>query len=391
VVPDVRRIAVVRCNAIGDFVLALPALDALRATYPNAEITYLGSPWHDRLLPGRPGPWNRVRVVPPYPGLHGAPASAPQSPDLAAFLTEERRYGYDLAFQLHGGGGQSNPLVEGLGARVSVGARDRDAPPLDRWTPYVRHQHEILRLLEVVALAGAPPVTLDPRFRVTPGDRRAAALALGSLTGPGAAPESDGVHLVAVHPGATDPRRRWSPERFAAVADTLADHGARVVLVGTGPDDARSAARIRAAMRRPAVDAVDRLELPALVGLLARCRLLVGNDSGPRHLAGAVGTATVAVYWAGNAINASPPTGSRHRIAVSFRSACPVCGREQGSTRCPHDPSFVDDVPVDEVTGYALDLFHGRGFAPQGTGYSARQPVGSPRQDGLPRSVSRQP
>ena len=121
------------------------ALDALRATYPATEISYLGSPWHGRLLPGRPGPWDRVRVVPPHPGLHGAPVSAPASPDLAAFLARERRYGYDLAVQLHGGGGQSNPLVSGLGARVSAGARNRDAArPLDA----VRHhQHEILRFL----------------------------------------------------------------------------------------------------------------------------------------------------------------------------------------------------------------------------------------------------
>lgn len=61
---DVRRIAVLRANAIGDLVFALPALDALRAAYHQAEIVLLGLPWHADFLAGRPGPIDRVEVVP---------------------------------------------------------------------------------------------------------------------------------------------------------------------------------------------------------------------------------------------------------------------------------------------------------------------------------------
>ncbi|MDT4997347.1 MAG: hypothetical protein QOD45_1415, partial [Pseudonocardiales bacterium] len=70
-VRDVRRIAVLRANSIGDFVLALPALAALRSAYPSAQITYLGDTWHPVLLAGRPGPWDQVTVVPPYAGVRG--------------------------------------------------------------------------------------------------------------------------------------------------------------------------------------------------------------------------------------------------------------------------------------------------------------------------------
>src|SRR5829696_3075150 len=70
-IPAVRRIAVLRANSIGDFVLALPALAALRAAYPAARITYLGEPWHPQLLDGRPGQWDEAEVVPPYPGVSG--------------------------------------------------------------------------------------------------------------------------------------------------------------------------------------------------------------------------------------------------------------------------------------------------------------------------------
>jgi ADP-heptose:LPS heptosyltransferase len=63
-VPGVRRIAVLRANALGDFIFALPALEALRAAYPQAEIVLLAKKWHATFLQGRPGPVDRVVVVP---------------------------------------------------------------------------------------------------------------------------------------------------------------------------------------------------------------------------------------------------------------------------------------------------------------------------------------
>jgi ADP-heptose:LPS heptosyltransferase len=349
VVPDVERIVVLRANSIGDFLLAIPALDALRARYPAAEITYLGAPWHPELLEGRPGPWDRVAVVPPYPGVRDPETADRESRPVGAFFDEQRERRYDLAVQLHGGGRNSNPFVQRLGARLTVGSRAADAAPLDRWTPYAPHQHETLRFLEVVGLVGAAPVTLEPQLAVTRRDKAEADEVLALPDGP----------VVAVHAGATDPRRRWPPARFARVADELACRGARIVLLG-GRDDAVAAAEITAAMRHDAVDLVGRLSLRATTGLLARCVLLVGNDSGPRHLAAAVGTATVSVYWCGNLVNAGPLTRRRHRVAVSFRITCPACGLDQTSTRCAHNPSFVADVQVSDVLPHALDLYERR-------------------------------
>src|SRR5437667_7394301 len=68
-VPDVHKIAVLRANAIGDLTFALPALEALCAAYPGAELVLLGQEWHARFLEGRPGPVDRVVVVPPYRGV----------------------------------------------------------------------------------------------------------------------------------------------------------------------------------------------------------------------------------------------------------------------------------------------------------------------------------
>ena len=345
--PAVERIAVLRANRLGDLVLALPALDALRSTYPQAEITLLGAGWHPQLLDGRPGPWDRVEVVPGCPGVRDADTDEHDPQAVQRFLAGQRRRRYDLAVQLHGGGGHSNPFVRALDAALSVGARDRGAPPLDRDVPYAVTQHEVLRLLEVVGLVGARTAAVDPVLAVTARDRAAAAAVL----------PSDGRPLVALHLGASDPRRRWPPARFAVVADDLAARGARVVVVGSGPDDARAARALHDAARTPVVDLVDQLGLPALTGLHADCSLVVANDSGPRHLAAAVGAPTVGVFLAPNALSAGPLTARRARIAVSYRTRCPVCDEDQRQSRCAHDASLVADVEVDEVLQPARELY----------------------------------
>lgn len=349
--PDVRRIAVLRANGLGDFVVAVPALEALRAAYPAAGITLIGRPWHVELLAGRPGPWDEVVAAPPYPVMTAPPDAPVDSPAARRFFTWARGRRFDLAVQLHGGGGQSNPFVAGLGARLTVGARDTGAPTLDRWLRYTLYQHEVLRWLEVVGLVGARAVTVQPALAVTASDRSAAAPHLTAVP--------PGAPLVAVHPGASDPRRRWPPERFATVVGALARSGACVALVGDGDDVAlcaRILERCGPGIAERVVDLSGRLSLPALVGVLAAARLVIANDSGPRHLAEAVGTPTVGVYWVGNLVTAGPLTRGRHRVAISFRTTCPVCGDDQSRGRCPHDDPWVGDVPVDEVLASAHEL-----------------------------------
>ncbi|MDP9420564.1 MAG: glycosyltransferase family 9 protein [Actinomycetota bacterium] len=340
-VPDVERIAVLRANALGDLMFALPALDALRAAYPDAELVLLGRAWHRDLLDGRPGPVDRTVVVPPFEG----PLGPDERRALDQVLDELAGEGVDLALQLHGGGRNSNPVVRRLGARVVAGLRTPDAEPLDREVPYVYYQHEVLRLLEVVGLVGATPRTLEPRFALAERDRAEAAAVDGETP------------LVALHPGATDPRRRWPPERFAAVGDALAAAGASVVV--TGSDGERQlVAAVVDAMRSPARGLAGRLSIGGLAGLLARCAVVVGNDTGPLHLAAAVGAATAGVFWCGNLINAGAATRTRHRPSMSWVLDCPACGANCITNSCEHEDSFVVGVGVDEVLASALDLLH---------------------------------
>jgi ADP-heptose:LPS heptosyltransferase len=369
---DVLKIAVLRGGGLGDLLFALPAVDALAAAYPEAEIVLLGTPAHRALLEGRPGAVARVEVLPHARGVHGPDTADDDAIGTALFTKRMAAEHFDLACQLHGGGRFSNPFLLGLGAAHTVGTVTPDAQPLERSLPYLYYQHEVVRWLETVALAGAVPVRAEPHVVVTmPERQRARALVEGAFDasswagggGGAGASGGGGAGLMVIHPGATDPRRRWPAGRFAEVARRAARDGLRVVLVGDG-DDAALADRIASTATtsgEPVVSLAGRLSLPELAGVLANADVFVGNDSGPRHLAQAVGTPTASVYWVGNLINGGPLTRGGQRVQLSWTTHCPVCGRDctqvgWTAPRCEHDVSFVQDVPADAVYDDVVSL-----------------------------------
>jgi ADP-heptose:LPS heptosyltransferase len=344
---------VLRANAIGDFIFALPALEAVDGAYPEAEIVLLGQPWHKKFLTNRPGPVDRVVVIPRKRGVRedrtlgtqATPGEEDAPEVLDAFFAEMRSEHFDLALQMHGGGRNSNPFLLGLGARITAGSATVDAPRLDYTLPYIYWQHEIARLLEVAGLVGAAPVGLEPRLTMTDADFAESYAVL---------PENDD-SLVAMHPGVGDTWRQWSPENFAAVGDALARTGACVLLTGSGFEEPITRA-VAEKMSKPAVDLSGKLSVGGLAALLSRCRVVVSNDSGPLHIAGAVGAATVGIYWAGNLITAGTLMRARHRPHISWRMDCPVCGRNTIYDPCKHRPSFVDLVRPEDVIASALEL-----------------------------------
>ena len=347
-VSGVRRIAVLRATPVGALVVALPALVALRRCYPRAHIALLGSAWQREFFHRRPSPIDEVVVVPA--SLLDRQRSGPwalHGDDERAFVAAMQARRFDVAVQLHGGGAQSNPLVRAIGARVSAGMQAPDAPPLERNLPYREWQHEALRLLETVALVGAHAHDVEPRLAVTEADRAQAAAVL----------PADGAPLLVLQPSCSDPRRAWPAERYAAVGDHFAARGARVVLNGTAAE-APLLAQVRAAMRAPALDLAGRLSLGGLLGLLARARLLISNDTGTAHLARAIGTPTVTVFWIGNVAGYLPMSSARDAVVVSWRTVCPRCGRSNVDVRCEHQDSFVDEVGLAQVLAPADELWH---------------------------------
>ncbi len=402
-VDGVERLLVLRANGLGDLVVAEPALAALRAAYRGAEIVLAGATHAAALFNNRPAPVDRVELAPRVPGVRFDAGGAERVPDdppevVEAFCARMRAEGFDLAVQLHGGGGNANPLLRRFGARVTAGSRAPGAPPLDRTVPYHPFQHDVLRWLEVVGLVvGADPVRLSPRLAVTAEDLAAAdaALSAAGLEGCGrdpaptpgprtAGPRTAGAGpagargrggrapLVALHPGATDARRRWPPERLAAVADALAARGAPVV-VRRGPGDTDLVARILDAAASAPADLSGALSLAGLVGVLARADLFVGNDSGPRHVAEAVGTPTVGVFTKANLVDVAPLFRARHRVLVSWASRCAVCGLDYLDGVCGHDATVLGDVDAGTVAAAAIDLLAA------GAGADGAPPGGSHR------------
>jgi ADP-heptose:LPS heptosyltransferase len=346
-VEGVGKIAVLRPNAVGDFVFALPALHALRAAYPAAELVLIGKAWHRSFLDERPGPVDRVLVLPPVPGV-GLPADAVV--DVSAiddFLRRMRDERFDLALQMFGGGRHSNAFLQRFGARLTAGARSFDAPALDRWLPHREPASRRLALLEIAGLVGAwPGPLLTPELALTEDDQREAAAVLQQ----GAAHAHQ--QLIVLQPGSTDPRRCWPAQRFAALGDLLAASGAHIVVNGSS-QEAELVDKVTGAMRHPATGLAGKLGLGGLCALLARARLVVSNDTGPLHLALALGVPSVGIFWLTNLLEGMPLRPSSLHVALAARTHCAVCGHDNLRSRCAHDPSFVDDVSLEQVAALA--------------------------------------
>jgi ADP-heptose:LPS heptosyltransferase len=340
--PNIAQIAVLRGGGLGDLMFAMPAIQSLADAYPGARIVLLGTSQHAQLLAGRPGPVDEVAVLPVARGVY-EPAGAQEDP------AEQERFferPFDLAVQVHGGGRWSNPFLRRLKTQWTAGLRTPDAAALDRWLPYRYYQHEMMRALEVVGLVGAVPTALEPKLALTPGDLAAADAALAGLPRP----------ILAVHPGASDPRRCWPGSRFVEVMSAVAGQ-VSIVVVGTGPES--EVAELAAEQGIEVRSLVGRLSMSGLVGVLRRSGVLLANDSGPAHLAHAVGTPTVSIYWMGNVINAAPHGRALHRPHISWTTHCPVCGvpcTRQDVPRCAHDVSFVADVSSADVIADVTEL-----------------------------------
>lgn len=359
---DVSRIAVLRGGGLGDVMFALPAVAALKAAYPGATVTMLGTPLHAALAGEVGTPMDEVCVLPFAEGVRPPGPGVAEDPEaLDRFFADMQSRRFDLAVQMHGGGRYSNPFLHKLGARHTVGARTADAVPLDRSLPYLYYQHEVLRALETAGLAGAVPAGLECRLHPLPRFTAEVSGILGS-------DPSEGGPVVVIHPGASDPRRRWSAESFGELAAKAADDGCRVLVVGGAEDvdlaaNVVSQARHQTAPGRAAMveSLAGRLGLGQLAALLAASDVMVANDSGPRHLAQFLGTPTVGIYWAGNVINAGPLGRALHRIHISWQTTCGVCGSDLSQVgwtapRCPHDESVVGSVAVKDVYADVAEL-----------------------------------
>jgi heptosyltransferase-2 len=271
----IRRILFIRLDRVGDVVLSTPAIEALKRSFPRSEITVLLRPQTAALLENNPHV-DRCVVL--------DPAAGPT--EIYRVLRDLRRRRFDLAVDPCVDWKLGSALIAWLsGARIRIGypCEGREAfftaiagHPDDR-----AHMTDVI--LETLAPLGIDRSNRQPRLYLTEEERNQAAGWLAEKTG-GVKP------LIGIHPGAYYATQRWLPEHFAVLADRLL--GSFDVILFGGPADEGLVQRIQSLMTGSALKVVTP-DIRRFAALLSSCRLLVCNNSGPLHVASALGIPTV--------------------------------------------------------------------------------------------------
>jgi len=258
-----------RGGAHGDFILTMPAIDSLRSRAGGGDLCLAGYPAIARLA--RPD-----HLL----DLNGASAAClfrgdgpPSTPVREQFADARVVLAYTTDVE-----GELQRRLQDL-AEAEVWVHDPRPPP--GW-----QLHMVEHLLGPLRARGIPVDVPLPHVQVRDSARKyAAGVQVG---GPGHAP------LVLLHPGSGGQRKCWPAERFAQLANQLGHRGCRVALV-LGPVEAERGTDLTDQLEAECETLVPP-DLPSLAGLLAAARLFIGNDSGPGHLAAAVGTATLSLF-----------------------------------------------------------------------------------------------
>lgn len=276
---DVKRLAILFPSWVGDTVMATPVLRAVRAARPDTRVAVLCRPGLDQLLAGCP--WVDDIVAVDMKRIGGT------------LRAVRRLRGEGVTAALLLPNGLRSALVAVLaGARVRVGYRRAGRGPLlSHGLARPPGRGPVAALDYYASLArfalGLDHVDTRMELAVTETQRTEAGRLLQGVPRP----------LVVLCPGANRTAKRWPAERFAAVADELATrHGLAVVATGS-PAERPVIARVMAAARTPVVDLIGQgVTLGALKGIIAEARLMITNDTGPRHIAAALGTPTVSLF-----------------------------------------------------------------------------------------------
>ena len=342
---EVKRILVIRLDLLGDVLLSMPAVRALRQSYPQASIDMLVLPYTAPLL-AHYSYFDRIYT---FDLNLLRPSGDMWNPAhylaLLRLLHDLRVRRYDLAVTLFGLWGSLIAFLSG--ARLRVGYRGEGFPLMHNLAlpgrRYQERKHEVEYVLALARASGAR--VEDSRLDLIPLPE-AVAKVDRLLAEEGVLPEEG---LVAIHPGAKNgSAKRWLPERWGRLADRLAsEFGVRIVLTGTAAEE-ELVARVVSAMRERAVVLAGRTSIPELVALLARCQLVLCGDSAPLHLAVALGVPVVAIHGPTDPL-LSGPWGPKATV-VRRPLPCSPCYDLRDIADCPRDrPVCMEEITVQEV------------------------------------------
>jgi len=325
---EVKNILIVKLSSIGDVVHSLPFLEVVKEKFPHARIDWLveeesvqildGHAAVDRVIVSRRKAWQKKfeKVTEWLPVLREA----------TQFLKELREYEYDLVVDLQGlfKSGILVGLSRGKRKIGMVGAREGGGFFLNEPAVSVDYeQHAVDRYMEVARYLGCPDSSWKGAIPVLEPDTKKIKALLNSSG-------LEKTPLVAVNPMARWKTKLWEPESFAVLADRLCDElSCRIIFTGSGQD--REVIKdISGMMKEKPVNLAGRTSLKELACLYAACNVLVTTDTGPMHIAAAMGCRVVALFGPTDP-RRTGPYGDNHEV-IRAEVECSPCFKK----KCDH-------------------------------------------------------
>ena len=308
-----HNILVIDFGQLGDVVLSLPALRAIRERFPEARIiVVVGKPGAE--VVNLSGYANATFVVDRV-ALRDGPKLISIG-RIAKLVKKVRREKFDFVIDLHSLS-ETNLLgfLSGAPKRLYSRRPGRSLDFLGNFNPRPpveedhRRRHLIDRYLDVLIPLGVTNAERLPRLRTRPADDNAIDKLLKKEKAEAGSP------LIGLFPGAGHPSRRWPLERFAELAEYLVRNDGVRPIVFAGPEERPLVAQMKNLFPRSAI-IFDRLTIPQLAAAQARLAVLVSNDTGPMHIAAAVGTPVVLLLDR-RAPESYIPLGDQHRVIYS--------------------------------------------------------------------------
>ncbi len=363
--PRIRRILVVRVDLLGDVVLSTPAVRALRRAYPRATIDMLVQAPFDAILAGDPDihrtlVWNPHVWRNPRNWLRPTPWRT-----ALAMLWRMRLPRYDLALSISGDIGSIVTRLSGARRRVgyageAYGSFMTDPVPGAR---YRTHQHEVRYVLGLAAAAGGIVAPGDevPRLSVAPQQRARMQATLAEArtrlgaTGP----------IIALHAGARNGQaKRWPARHWATLARLLCDELGAVVTLTGAPNEAPLASDVARMAERPLLNLCGQTSLPELKALLAECDLVISGDSGPMHIACALGKPVIVLHGPTDPAISGPTTSDA--VVLRLGLWCSPCYDASATAECRFgNPSCMKELAPSMVFAAARHRLADLGLIPQ--------------------------
>jgi ADP-heptose:LPS heptosyltransferase len=300
--PHIKKIGVFRALQLGDMLCIIPAMRALRAAYPQAEIVLLGLPWAKSFTERFSDYFDRFIHFPGYPGLPEQPFD-PAS--FADFLPRIQAEQFDLILQMQGNGSVVNSMVQLLGAKQTAGFKiaGHYAPENGLFLPYPDSLHEIERHVLLMEYLRIPSQGVNLEFPLTDDDL----VELNSLY-----PNLQPQQYICVHPGSRGAWRQWPVEHFAALADYCVEQGFAVIVTGT-KDELQIVDAVISKMKYAPVNAAGKTSLGAIGALIKNAAMLISNCTGVSHIAAAFKTPSIVISMDGEPERWGPMDKHLHR------------------------------------------------------------------------------